>query len=370
MTHQALQWHGAQIYYYDEDKDNLILDCVRPLFERLGPAVERRSFTRHWLRGPHLRLGILTTGEHFRDVVRPEIEANAGRYLAECPSTIPVDEEKLLAVHRRLAVEERQTGPFEPLYPDNFIQFEPYDRRIDVLGSEAAAGLLERFYDETNQIAFQMLDHVRSGGNRSTLALDLMFATAHAMWPGIQRGFISYRSHAEGFIVRASDPEARRARCDEIYESQAEGLKRRLAANLEALDGRSGTAESATIPFVVEWVTTLERIREAAEPLIAAGDISFSAGRSSDERRTWDRELLGHSTFHRHLQSNSARLAFMESDVDFLRFRWMLNMLYLHLNRIGLRPVERFLLCHLAASTVEDHFGISANDFVAMEPAR
>lgn len=370
MTHHVPDWHGVQIYYYEEDKDGLILDCVRPLFERLRPEVEQLCFTRHWRRGPHLRLGILTTGKTFRDVVRPEVETTVGRYLATHPSTARVDEEKLLAVHRQLALEEHERGPLVPFYPDNSIQYDPFDRRIDVLGSEAAARLLERFYDETNQVAFEMLDHVRRGHSRLTVALDLMFATAHAMWPDIRRGFISYRSHAEGFIVRASNPEGRRARCEETYRSRSAALKQRLTAILEILDSGSRDNRRGEVPFIVEWVAIMERFRALVEPLIAAGDISFSAGEAQQENRTWDPELLRHSTFHRLLQSNSARLTFMREDLGFLCYRWMLNLLYLHLNRIGIRPVERFMLCYLAASTVEDLFGISANDFVAAEPGR
>jgi hypothetical protein len=41
-------------------------------------------------------------------------------------------------------------------------------------------------------------------------------------------------------------------------------------------------------------------------------------------------------------------------------YRLVLNYMYLHFTRLGLTPIERFLLCHLTANAVEDCYGISA----------
>ncbi|RZQ63941.1 thiopeptide maturation pyridine synthase [Amycolatopsis suaedae] len=354
------EWQGIQVYYYEENKDGLILDCVRPLFDRLAPRVEQLFFTRHWLRGPHLRLSFHADEALRAGLIVPETERAVTRYLAEHPSTAEFDERELLATHRAVAVQEQEPGPLEPLHPDNSLRYAPHDRRIQVLGSTAAAELLEGFYTATNAMVFAALERVRAGESRLTLALDLMMATAHAMWPGIDRGFISYRSHAEGFIVRAADPAARRASCDEMYRSQAAALRERLVAVLDTLD--NGTD---SVPFVTDWVTVLRGFRERAEPLIASGDLTFAAAERGYAQRDWDPAMLEHSTFHRLLQGDGGRMEQLQRDPAFLGFRFALNYLYLHLNRIGIRPVERFLLCHLIAGAVEDHYRISANDFVA-----
>ncbi|WP_190815582.1 thiopeptide maturation pyridine synthase [Saccharopolyspora pogona] len=356
------EWHGVQVYFYEENKDDLILNCVRPLFGRLAPFAERMFYTRHWLRGPHLRLSYLASEGDFTNVIHPETERTVARYLTENPSTAEIDEEELLAVHRAVAEQEQQPGPFVPFHPDNSVQLAPYDRRIPVLGSAVAAELLEGFYHETNAQAFAALDDVRSGRSRLTTAFDLMVATAHAMWPGINRGFISFRSHAEGFIARAGDPQRRRAFCEEKYRAQKAGLRRRLVAVLDGLDGLDGDGE---VPLVREWVAVLGRYRSRVRPLIASGEVSFVAAEQGYAQQSWDPQMLAHSTFHSLLQGEGGRMARLQRDPDFLAFRFALNYLYLHLNRIGVRPVERFVLCHLVANTVEDHYGISAHDFVA-----
>jgi hypothetical protein len=350
-------WHSAHVYYYEENKDGLILDGVRPILERQElERQEKGYFVRHWLRGPHLRINILSADG---DATLRTVQEEIGRYLRAHPSTAAVDEAAILAAHRQLAAQERERGPLSPLHPDNTIVRAPYDRRLHVLGSEAAAGLLEDFYAETNRSAFDMLEHVRGGANRLVVALDLMLATAHAMWPGITRGFISFRSHAEGFIAQAPDPEARRRDCEEKYRSQAPALRERLSGILDALDhGGDGP------PFVADWIATLRRIRERAAPLIAAGELTLDGSHEPDADRRWNPAMLAHSPFHRSLQDNAGLLASLQADPAFLGFRLSLNHLYLHLNRIGIRPFERFVLCHLAARAVEEMFEVSAVDFV------
>jgi hypothetical protein len=358
MTRDATTWHCAHIYYYDDDKDGLLLDGVRPLIDELAPDAKRVFFVRHWRQGPHIRLCV-SAGEPAASSLRPRIDTAIGRYLAEYPSRAKVDEAQLLAIHRTLAAKERETGPLTPLQPDNSIHHEPYDRRLGVLGTDAAAALLERFYHETTPIAFDMLARVRAGDSRLTIALDLMLATAHAQWPDIRRGFISYRSHAEGLIVQSADPVACRAFCRDKYRSQGDALKARLLAILDDIDH-----DRDTIPFVRRWVDAMAKFREAADPLIASGAISFAGTRPPPDA-AWDPEMLKHSEFHRTLQSNASRLTFMREDPGFLAYRLMLNYLYLHLGRIGIRPIERLMLCYLAAEAVEEQFGVSARELVA-----
>ncbi len=40
-TATATSWHSAHIYYYEPDKDALLLDAIRPLLHQLRPVVER-----------------------------------------------------------------------------------------------------------------------------------------------------------------------------------------------------------------------------------------------------------------------------------------------------------------------------------------
>lgn len=347
-------WHNVQIYYYDDERrDDLILDCVRPLFTSLAPRPS--FFLRHWLRGPHLRLRFHTTADDFDRVVGPAVTEVVGGWLAAHPSTVCVDEAKLLAAHERLAKREREPGPLSPLYPDNSIQYLPCDRRIEVLGSEAAAALVEDFYVDTTEATFAMLDHIRTGTSRLNLALDLMWATARAIG-SVKKGYVSYRSHSEVKIMLAADPAGLRAFFEQQYRNRAAALRERLDQVLGTLDGARDD-----VPFVREWAKAMTRLRAQAEPLIADGAITLST-RGPGE--WFNDEVVAHSAFHRELAHNPAHLEMMRTSVRFHVFRVLTNCSYLHLTRLGIRPFERSLLGFLVSEAAEERFGVSAVELV------
>ncbi|MGH3776960.1 MAG: thiopeptide maturation pyridine synthase [Pseudonocardiaceae bacterium] len=347
-------WHNIGVYYYDDQhSDDLILDCVRPLFASLAPRPS--FFVRHWLRGPHLRLRFHTTIDDFDRVVIPAVADQVGGWLAAHPSTVCVDEATLLEAHERLAKAERETGPLSPLYPDNSIQYLPCDRRIDVLGSEATASLLEDFYVATTGLTFAMIDHIRGGVSRLDLALDLMWATAHSAGT-ITQGYVSYRAHAEVRIMCSPDPAALRSFFEQQYRVHAPALVGRLGQVLDAVEGTGGD-----VPFVRDWVHAVRRLYRRAGALIAAGDVALPVR----EPGVWfNDEVTAHSAFHRALAGNTAHLEMMRTSARFHTWRIIVNCSYLHLTRLGIRPFERSLLGFLLSETVEERFGVSAVNLV------
>ena len=220
-----MEWRSVHVYFYDENKTDLVLDAVRPLFEKLSPHVAAAFYVPHWLRGPHLRLNFLTEPQVFAEVVRPSVDEVIGQFLARQPSTATPDTRKMLAEHERLAELERESAPLQPLLPDNSIHEAAYDQRLDVLGSMEAAELLADFYVATTPLTFDMLEYVRRGGQLLGLSFDLMVTTAHALSGiGFERGFVSFRSHAEAFLCWWSEGRGLRPAWERHYKKHAADL--------------------------------------------------------------------------------------------------------------------------------------------------
>jgi len=349
-------WRCAHVYYYDDERrDELILDGIRPLLARIGPAVPAAFFLRHWRQGPHVRVCVLSCDEEFHRIVEPAVSEVVEGYLRTHPSRSIVDEASLLEAHERLAEREFERGPLRPLCPDNSIRYGPYDRRLHVLNSPQAADLLEDFYIDTNELVFDMLDRVRRGSNRLTIGLDLMLATAHAMWGDITRGFISYRAHAEGFIIQASDPDRLRSVWEANFRKQSTAITRRVHTVIAMLDGGQPPA-----PHVRTWVDALSPFQDRAGPLVRAGELRLTMGGEAGRANGWRQENLTHSDFQQQLYGNRSYTDFMRNDPRFQSYRLMLNLLYLHLHRLGIGAVERYYLCHLAADAVEAAMDVSA----------
>jgi hypothetical protein len=359
-----MMWRTFRVTYYDEDRGGLLLEAVKPLVERISPHVSSVHYLLHWLRGPHVRINVDARPEVFEDVVRPAVDELVRAYLTAAPSTAAVDAAETARRHERLAELEHEPGPLTPLLPDNSVREVPYDRRLHVLGSDRAADLLADFYAATTPLAFDTVAHLRTGGRLAGLAFDTMIASAHELsGTGLRQGFVSFRSHAEAFLSWWPEAEGLREAWDRHYAAHRDQLVRRLEVLLAAID-----AEAAEPSFVRGWLDAAgDLVRRGAE-LIAAGDMSMDPpwAHRSAENDELARSMLRKSPFH-----NRPRPSGVEVDkIWFDGYRLTLNYTYLHLTRLGLAPVERFLLCHLAANAAEDLFQVSATDVLLPAPGQ
>ncbi|MEV6158633.1 thiopeptide maturation pyridine synthase [Nonomuraea sp. NPDC052129] len=372
---QPSRWHSVHISYHDvPGQDDLLLDAVGPLLRHLSGTVEAVHVLRHWRRGPHLRLNVKTDPATWADAVRQAIDEIIGTYLRAHPSTAVLDQRALLAQHRVLAEQEKDPGPLTPWYPDNSLHNAPYDTRHQTL-DEDAADLLADFYTDSTPLLLDMLRHVRSGQDtKEGLAMTLMLATSHTALGPITRSFVSYRSHAEGFLARCADPDAIRAGFERDYQARRDELTdgvRAVIATLDATTGAQGTgidgtgtegtgAQSTTgaigapVPFVREWAALIAEYGRRAQPLIARGRLI----RPGSHQEALAIPRL--SDFHRLMFSSRTYHDRVFADPDFLRYRVLINYTYLQNTRLGITPPARFRICHLAANAVEEVYDLSA----------
>jgi hypothetical protein len=181
-----------------------------------------------------------------------------------------------------------------------------------------------------------------------------MLATSHTLAPPLHRSFMSYRSHAEGFMSASTDPEATRAAFDAYYRTHREVLTDRVRAVIATLEGRP---EGPPVPFVRDWAALLTTYADRATPLIEAGLVY----QKTPVPQPTDPPRPGY------LQMLFANRAYRERVLDtphFRRYRLGINWTYLQLNRLGVTPFQRMRTCYIVASAVEDVCGVSVNDMV------
>jgi hypothetical protein len=348
-------WYSAHIYYYEPDKDALLLDAIQPLLHQLRPVVQHAYVIRHWRQGPHLRLHIHTDPHTWTTTVQPQLEQAIGTYLRAHPSTTTLDERAELPTHLLLAQREQENGPLSPWYPDNSIQYQPYDPRLHVLGHQQVADLLADYLTASTELLFDLLEHVRSEADtKELLSLGLMLATSHTLAPPLHRSFMSYRSHAEGFMSASTDPVATRAAFDSYYRTQRESLTNRARAVIATLEGRP---EGPPVPFMRDWATLLTAYADRAKLLIQAGLVYPK----TPAPKPTDPPPPGY------LQMLFANRTYRERVLDtphFHRYRLGLNWTYLQLNRLGVTPFQRMRTCYIVASAVEEVYGVSVTDMV------
>ncbi|WP_256105420.1 thiopeptide maturation pyridine synthase [Streptomyces sp. ODS05-4] len=364
MSETPTTWATARVYYHDRDYTPLLLEAVQPLFAALERVAPHAYFVRHWKYGPHLRLRWRTDPRTLRDTIRPAVEEIVGGFLARRPSTAPVDPGELLRQHRRLAKLENEPGPLTPLAPDNSIAWStgPLGRDAE---DEVVQEFLAGFYADTTPLAFETVAATRRGPtDRYAYAIDLMVAVAHRLYPGpdnptVLEGFVSYRSHAEAYIAMTPDRQAVRAHFEREYRRLAPALVHRVRACAAALDA------DVPLPMIQPWLAVAGGHIERGERLVTTGDLVMPFPRlKATGELGWDQDWVAHSRFHTMINDSGTYLGLLSRTPWFQRYRLALSLMYLHLNRIGLVPVERYLLSHLVANAVEEAYGVSAEDHV------
>jgi hypothetical protein len=348
-------WRSVNVHHHDADRTGLLLDAVRPFLHAVAPAASRVWFQPHWRRGPHVRIPVQATAETFDAVVAPAAADILGGYLRAYPSRTVLDEHAVLDQHRRLALIEREQGPLTPWAANNSVEFQPFDRRLSVLGGEAAADLLADYYVDTNDIVLTVLEGIRGGGSRMALAVDLFIAAAHRFLPPVTYGYLSYRGHADAFL--AKHPGALRERFDRVYEANADRIRQRVVTITATADPHE------VVPFG-GLLETLLRYRNRADGLIRAGELTLDTdanGEAEAGGSSWG-AWSDRSPFHRTLGGHRGAADELGGWNAFQQYRIVLNWLYLNMYRIGIGELERNLVCHVVARAVEDVNGVSALD--------
>ena len=342
------RWRGVNVFHHDADHTDLLLDAVRPFIAAISPSVERVYFQPHWRRGPHVRIPIQAADEVFDDVVTPAIGEILVEYLRARPSTVVLDEQAAREQHFRLAEFERERGPLTPWAPNNSVEIGEYDRRIEVLGGEAAADLLADYYVDTGEVVFDILDWVRSGGAKMSLAVDLFIGAANRFLPPVTYGYLSYRGHADAFMAKM--PGGVRERFDRVYEANADHFRRRVA-DITAADYHD------VLPFSA-LLDTLLRYRDQADVLIRSGELNLNPDAWGSTWSAWS----DRSPFHKLLGGHRGAADQLGGWNEFQRYRVVLNWLYLNMYRLGIGELERNLICHVVSRAVEDVHGVTATD--------
>jgi hypothetical protein len=355
MTTGRTSWPGYRVYYFDRERtDALLLDGVRPA---LAPAGDRWFFVRHWHRGPHLKICLLLDDDEARQVTEP-IRRGVADYLESRPSRARLDGPTVLAAHRVLAETEHIDEPLTPLATDNTVVAAAYDRRLEILGGAEAADLFEDFYRATNQPVFTALRAFADGADAWATGMKMMWAVAATSGMPLRRAFLSFRSHAEGFIMGSPHPAETRRFLENSQRPRAEPLADALRGLLADMD--AGRPPS----LIADVLTALSELRGRIANAVTDGHVSLPAEGPSKQRE-WDHRMLRDSPFHEALQRRPDYHLLIAGDRSFQTYRIQLNLLYLHLSRLGLSGLDRMVLAYLAAGAVEDVLGVSALDLVS-----
>lgn len=363
-----MAWNLTSIYYFDKDKDPLILDCLLPLAARLRDAGARRIFfDRHWLGGPHLRLYAESDG----DGIAPIVDADVISYLGDHPSTAELDEYETKTRHERLALLEQQERAL-PLQPNNSLRHERYTPDLQILRSEPAANLTFDVADAALPLAFDIVAASRCDRNRRhVIALRLLLAHAHHLG-GIEIGYLFCRSYFEKYLAtQTSDPAAARAGFQRAYEARRETLRELVLGMKDDLERTGGTGSD---PVVSGWTRLHRLLRDRAREILDAGaELVWTPAAAARDvyDAAWTSQFFNHRTdYMERLTGNQSLRHSLNTDPRYMIHVFAVNQLYRLLAAVGITAGDKILLMALMADAVEETFGVSPLELISRDTSR
>ncbi|HJT55951.1 MAG TPA: lantibiotic dehydratase C-terminal domain-containing protein [Ktedonobacteraceae bacterium] len=350
-------WQSIHIYYYDANKDNLLLNCVRPLFLTLRERgwVERLYFIRHWRGGSHVRLQLYADASLFQEKIVPYVRGEVEAYFQQVPSTASFSEEEARRQYerRKLQIAKHQ---YRELRPNNSLEVAPYEDLSATVGSEGVARLLEHYYEETGDLAFNLIEQTR---NNYTARLNVCFdqlvaVVATSPFLSLDRAYMSYRSHAEGYIAGESlieEPGRRRQRLEQAYRERHDSVNKRVRHLLTLI-----TKAPERLPSELKSIIEIHR-RYGEQAFHGAQEGVMRLKTHEDAAEDRKKMKVEESAYLAAVFNNPAVLAY-SNDPVVVAHRIELNFLYLHLHRIGMLNEDRYILDYYIANAIEELLGI------------
>lgn len=356
----TLSWRHIEVYYFSDGRDALIVEGLWPVLERLRVSgrIHGGYFSRHWERGPHIRLHFATDAEHGEGVLE-EIRGAAEAYLRRNPSQAALEPGRWEEMQEALGEWESRDSAAAPLAADNSVLEGSEDLRDEFVGGPEAAEVARWFYSDTAPLVAEWLDAARDAPQlRRRIAWELMVGFVWTADPTLRSSHLTFRSHAEAILASPAGGEGLRAAFEQRYARQREQLGNALRASIQRLEAGEESSVAG------EYLEVLRRTWARAEPALEEGRIRLpdkEEGRQLHRRETglqvpnWEEQ----SEFHSLLLGQRWQ-SFMRNDNGFKTLRFMVNLLYSTLHQLGISPIERYQTCWFIARAAEDSFGFDS----------
>ncbi|MBL0386968.1 hypothetical protein JJB07_09905 [Tumebacillus sp. ITR2] len=362
-------WKRVHVYYYDDAKENLVLDGIRPALQALEqmPGVSGSYLRRHWKFGPHIALYLEVESEEvFSSQVWPYLQETLGAYLQDHPSRQELDPVQYLERSVTLGAWELEPGPYEPLQPDNSMSLHPYGQLAGVLKGEHVLQTMEWFWKKSTGLMLDLLDATRGDlPSRQLYLIKLMAAVAH-LYPvdGIVRGQLSYRSHAEAYFV-SFDQDGRLQKMFSTQDQQVAPFVDEAVLSVLNETDEDGVYGGPD-PLLRQWSQLMKELYETCLEQARQGrltsdtshysELAEEIGESARERWIGEWDEAKQSEFHKELNEVISDQFF--SSPQFSSYRMLVNSFYTYLPLMGINPNMKHLLCYLISRSVERIAGV------------
>lgn len=345
-------WRWMRIFYFENCKDDLILQGVWPALRNAVTAslAESAFFQRDWIAGPNVLVGFYKLAAPWTELERP-----VHAYLRSHPSRASFSAEEFRKWNRVNAdLELRRTSDAnrDPA-PNNTILLDSEEPFSPLVSEGLLLHLTRQFLCRSSTIVVDWLELVRSGTwQRQQIALEAMVALIWLANPKTLRSHISYSSHASGFLrfmELRSNVNWREKFSRHYAEAQGQAMRQMLINSIKALH-----LQQNPMPGMQEYLSLL---RETMLEIYTGLSDGRYAPPPVQEIGSGDSQRSG-------IQVNQRLRQLMQKSTILQTWRIAVNLVYLMLNQLGLPALERYLACYLITRAAEELYAEPVSSIV------
>lgn len=255
-------WLAAYLYYAEPWEDFLIKvvqPFVRSVMEK--NLAEQFFFIRFWERGPHIRLRFKGEKESLESEVKPQLESYFHSYFKEKPS------------QREESEQIKQLPENLQWFPNNSVQFIPYEPEIERYGGPTAILVAEKQFEISSNAVLAIIEESEQWDYDRALgaAIQLHLGFAFSLGMDLKETAAFYSRISALWFSRAY-----------IYEKNIapEELKKRRDTTTRAFEDNFSKQKAVLVPYfntlwkaftgnvefeqewLNQWITDMAAIRE------------------------------------------------------------------------------------------------------------
>jgi hypothetical protein len=326
------EWQWMRVYYFEQCKDHLILNAVWPAIRTACSSADASGFfQRKGVGGPNVLIGIrsgnLEDVERAREVIRA--------YLRKHPSSTCISHAEYDQICQTLASWEKQSDGLGLQENNELLDCpEPHNPLVKAGEFQEA---IRSFLCRSASLVVNWLEMVEQGKySRDSIALHAMLAVGWVANPHKLTSCVSFGSHVFGFLNKADKDQKLAAVFSRNYENgNGEALRHFVRTTIDAMERRE-----TPIPFLDSW---LQLLRETMT-VIYQGLVSGTY------------EIASVMQFQ-YPEDQQALVSLLDESPSMRAWQITVNLVYLTLNQLGVRALERFYACYLLYRAVNDIYG-------------
>lgn len=219
-------------------------------------------------------------------------------------------------------------------------EFNEAENNFGVLGNK----FLMNFYLIMNGIALQNV--LIPYAEKLVHALHILIEAAVWNYGCIERGYLSFASHVNGFFTRWVDMKSVKEVFEERYSIYKPIVKKILEGNEK--------------PILQNIEKELTLLKMQAIRSFEVRKLEFP-----NKSNLGNPDILLRSKFHLTINDNLLFRKYMNENLDFLASRLFTIFFYLYNKKIGVKNIDRYLLAYLIYRGVEDMYGLNAIEIIS-----